>query len=264
LRWADAVVCMVTSAYLASPWCAAEVGVARSQGSRLLPLLAERGVEYPLLEWSQYADLASDPDAARVALAAALRRVDAAGGWGWLDGRSPFPGLRPFDVEEHRVFFGRAAEVRALAELMRSPAERAGREVLLVVGPSGCGKSSLVRAGLLPVMAAEPNWWALAPLVPGADPVGALTRELAAGVWSRYWRGGESARLLWGAGRVSVSDGWGAGLWAVAVDEQVWAQDELDLSRVSAPRGRPPAPARGASVPVPRWPRRVGAAATPS
>jgi WD40 repeat protein len=181
LRWADAVVCLVTSAYLASPWCAVEVGVARSQGSRLLPLLAERGVEYPLLEWSQYANLASDPAAARAALTAALRRVDVAGGGGWPDDRSPFPGLRPFDVEEHRVFFGRAADVRALAELMRSPAERAGRGVLLVVGPSGCGKSSLVRAGLLPVMAAEPNWWALAPLVPGADPVGALTRELAAG-----------------------------------------------------------------------------------
>ena len=81
LRWADAMVCLVTSAYLASPWCAAEVGVARSQGSRMLPLLAEVGVEYPLLEWSQYADLVSDPVAARAALGAALRRVDAAGGW---------------------------------------------------------------------------------------------------------------------------------------------------------------------------------------
>jgi hypothetical protein len=40
LRWADAVVCLVTSAYLASGWCNAEVGVARSRGSRLLPLLA--------------------------------------------------------------------------------------------------------------------------------------------------------------------------------------------------------------------------------
>jgi type II secretory pathway predicted ATPase ExeA len=181
LRWADAMICLVTSAYLASPWCAAEVGVARSQGSRLLPLLAERGVEYPLLEWSQYADLVSDPVAARAAVAAALRRVDAAGGWGWPDDRSPFPGLRPFDVDQHRVFFGRAAEVEALAGLLRSPAERAGRRVLLVVGPSGCGKSSLVRAGLLPVVAEEPGWWTLPPLVPGADPVAVLIRELAAG-----------------------------------------------------------------------------------
>jgi TIR domain/Novel STAND NTPase 1 len=181
LRWADAVICLVTSAYLASPWCAAEVGIARSQGSRLLPLLAEQGVEYPLLEWSQYADLVSDPEAARAALAAALRRVDVAGGWGWPDGRSPFPGLRPFDVDQHRVFFGRAVEVEALAGLLRSPAEQAGGGMLLVVGPSGCGKSSLVRAGLLPLVAEEPGWWTLAPLVPGVDPEAVLTRELAVG-----------------------------------------------------------------------------------
>jgi hypothetical protein len=180
LRWADAIICLVTSAYLASPWCAAEVGVARSQGSRLLPLLAERGVEYPLLEWSQYADLASDPAAARAAVAAALRRVDAAGERGWPDDRSPFSGLRPFDTDQHRVFFGRATEVQTMTELLRSPAEQAGRRVLLVVGPSGCGKSSLVRAGLLPAVAEEPGWWTLPPLVPGSDPMAALTRELAA------------------------------------------------------------------------------------
>jgi WD40 repeat protein len=180
LRWADAVVCLVTSAYLASAWCAAEVGIARSRGSRLLPLLAEPGVVHPLLPSTQYADLARDPIASRQALAAALRRVDAAGGRGWPDGRSPFPGLRPFDVDQQRVFFGRAGEVKALAGLLRSPAERTGGAVVLVVGPSGCGKSSLVRAGLVPMMVDEPGWWTVAPFVPGADPVAALTRELAA------------------------------------------------------------------------------------
>jgi hypothetical protein len=73
------------------------------------------------------------------------------------------------------VFFGRSREVQQLSELVRSPAEQA---VLLVVGPSGCGKSSLVRAGLLPVMADEPGWRTLAPMLPGADPVVALAREL--------------------------------------------------------------------------------------
>jgi hypothetical protein len=38
LRWADAVVCVVTPAYVASTWCAAEVGIAVSRGSRLLPV----------------------------------------------------------------------------------------------------------------------------------------------------------------------------------------------------------------------------------
>jgi energy-coupling factor transporter ATP-binding protein EcfA2 len=88
--------------------------------------------------------------------------------------------LRPFEAEQHRVFFGRAEEVRKLAELLRSPAERAEGAALLVVGPSGCGKSSLVRAGLLPVLAREPGWRVLPALLPGADPVGVLARELAA------------------------------------------------------------------------------------
>ncbi len=175
LRWADAVVCVVTSAFLASKWCLYEVGYARSQGSLLLSVRAELGVDHPLVKAAQYADLVDDPAAGRVALVEALRRVDDLGGYGWPDDKSPFPGLRPLEVDEHRVFFGRSWEVQQLAQWVRSPTERA---VLLVVGPSGCGKSSLVRAGLLHVMADEPGWWTLAPMLPGADPVAALAREL--------------------------------------------------------------------------------------
>ncbi len=179
LRWADAVVCVVTSAAVASGWCWTEIGIALSRGSRLLPVRAEPGVDHPLLASAQYADLTRDPVTARAALVEALRQLDAAGGRGWPDDRSPFPGLRPLDVDEHRVFFGRHNEVEQLAELLRSPVERAEGAVLLVVGPSGCGKSSLVRAGLLSVMADEPSWWTLPPILPGADPVAALARGLA-------------------------------------------------------------------------------------
>jgi hypothetical protein len=59
-------------------------------------------------------------------------------------------------------------------------AQRGEAAALVVVGPSGCGKSSLVRAGLVPVMAEEPGWWTLGPMLPGADPVAALVREFAA------------------------------------------------------------------------------------
>jgi hypothetical protein len=189
LRWADAVVCVVTSAYLASRWCTAEVAISWSRGSRLLPLRAEPGVADALLISVQYTDYTQDPGAARAALDEALRRVDAAGGRGWPDGRSPFPGLRPFDIDQHRVFFGRTDESGELAELLRSPAERTKGAALLVVGPSGCGKSSLVRAGLLPIMADEPGWWTLAPIVPGADPVAALVRELANARGDSTWAG---------------------------------------------------------------------------
>jgi TIR domain len=183
LRWADAVVCVLTSAYRDSTWCAAEVGIAQAHGSRLLPLLAESGAEHPLLPPGRYqfALLVNDPVAARAALAEALRRVDAAGGLGWPDDRSPFPGLRPFEPDLHRVFFGRHAEVAALADQLRSLATAADAAMVLVVGPSGCGKSLLVRGGLLPVMAGEPGWETLPAMVPGADPVAELTRAVAVG-----------------------------------------------------------------------------------
>ncbi len=180
LRWADAVVCVLTSAYLASIWCTAEVAAARSQGSLLLPLRAEPDLTHPLLNGVQHTDLVGDPVAAPAALVAALRRIDAAGGLGWPDDRSPFPGLRPFDIKQHRVFFGRTDEVEQIAELLRSGAQRAKGAALLVVGPSGCGKSSLVRAGLMPTMAGEPGWRILPPILPGSDPVGALAKELVA------------------------------------------------------------------------------------
>lgn len=176
LRRVDAVVCVVTSAFLASRWCTAEVAIARSRGIRLVPVLAEPGVRDPLLTSSHHTDLAKDPDRARDFLLEALRRVEAS----WPEDRSPFPGLAPLDVDQHLVFFGRAEETRELAKVLRSPAEQVQCAAVLVVGPSGCGKSSLVRAGLVPAMAGEPDWWALPPMVPGADPLAALARTLAA------------------------------------------------------------------------------------
>ena len=209
LRWADAVVCVITTAYVNSPWCSAEVAIARSRGSRLLPVLAESGVtEHPLLETLQYADAAQNGSAARLMLAEALRRVDRSGGSGWPDDRSPFPGLRPFDTDERMVFFGRGDEVARIAASLRSPAERADASALLVVGPSGCGKSSLVRAGLIPAMAAESDWFTLPAVMPGADPVAALIRALAEGAPDAglYWTVGEVRSRLSKEGFRSLVD----------------------------------------------------------
>jgi WD40 repeat protein len=179
LRWADAVVCLVTASYRDSAWCTAEVGIARSQGSQLLPLRAKPGVTHPLLTPSQYqyGDL-EDRLKARTTLLEALSRLDVAGGWGWPDGRSPFPGLRPFDTDLHRVFFGRKNEVEEVAKRLRSPADFEAGGILLVIGPSGCGKSSLVRAGLLPRMALESGWHTLPAMVPGRHPMATLAREI--------------------------------------------------------------------------------------
>jgi WD40 repeat protein len=198
LRWADAVVCLLTPAYLTSVWCTAELVTAQNRGSRLLPVRAEPGVDHPLLKAVQRADAATDISVARAKLAEALRRLDAAGGAGWSDDRPPFPGLRPFDTDQHRVFFGRTREIEQLATLLRSPGERAEGAVLLVVGPSGCGKSSLVRAGLLPVMAGEPGWQTVPAILPGTQPVAALTRELTvtAHQWGLGWSTADIRRRL--------------------------------------------------------------------
>jgi hypothetical protein len=74
LRWADAVVCVVTAAYRASTWCSAEVGIARSRGSVLLPLRVEPAADHPLLPMRQCADLTGDADGARDRLVKAVAR----------------------------------------------------------------------------------------------------------------------------------------------------------------------------------------------
>ena len=57
---------------------------------------------------------------------------------------NPFPGLRPFEMQEKYLFFGREDQT---VELLK----RLGQaRFMAVVGTSGSGKSSLVRAGLLP------------------------------------------------------------------------------------------------------------------
>ena len=194
LRAADAMICLITRAYLASMWCHTEVGIAKAVGSLLLPVLAENvqraqdaqdvqrvELDYPLVPAAryQYVDYASDPTRARAELGRRLRRLDAGGGAGWPDDKSPFPGLGPFEPGWHRAFFGRHAEVRALTGRLRAWG-KVERGLLVVVGPSGCGKSSLVRAGLSQALATDREWEVLATVRPGAEPIAALARALAA------------------------------------------------------------------------------------
>jgi hypothetical protein len=178
LRLADAVVCLVTRAYVTSNWCAAEVGIADSLGCLLLPLRAEAGVVHPLMESLQYADYHADPQAAWVRLVGVLRAADGAGGGGWREGDNPYPGLEAFTAALARMFFGRAPEIRELSGRLRSVA-RAGGGMLAIAGPSGCGKSSVLRAGLLPALDNDPHWLVTPPWQPQDDPLAGIARALA-------------------------------------------------------------------------------------
>jgi WD40 repeat protein len=94
--------------------------------------------------------------------------------------RSPFAGLRTFDVADALLFFGRETETEELLECLRRD------PLLLVIGDSGCGKSSLVRAGLIPALLRGrfhdgQNWvgqWRVAITRPGNDPFGELAENL--------------------------------------------------------------------------------------
>jgi hypothetical protein len=78
LRRADVVVCMVTSAYVASPSCTFEVSTAQLLPKALLPVQVELGVAHQLLESVQHIDLTGDRDAVPAPLITALRRGDIA------------------------------------------------------------------------------------------------------------------------------------------------------------------------------------------
>jgi WD40 repeat protein len=181
LRWADAVVCVVTPSFVKSAWCAAEVGAAYVLGSEILPARASaEQVDATLLDLKQFVDVVHDADGARERLRSRLDIVDGGGGRGWPDGKSPYPGLRAFDLGDHSVFFGRTREIKEVTERLRSPTQRSARAVLTVVGSSGCGKSSLVRAGVRPRLAGAQDWLTIPPMLPRSDPVGNLARSLAA------------------------------------------------------------------------------------
>jgi hypothetical protein len=181
LRWADAVVALVTRSYRRSEWCSAELGVAQSRGSKLIPVRAEPGIDHPLIPDSTlFIDYAADPVGGKARLAEALAR---AGGRGWPDDRNPYPGLRAFDADWQQVFCGRGEETKQLIDALRALDVQARRAMLVVEGPSGCGKSSLVRAGLLPRMTGEPGWLVAPPVEPAGppgQPLRCLARSLAA------------------------------------------------------------------------------------
>ncbi|MFJ9728103.1 AAA family ATPase [Streptomyces sp. NPDC101209] len=96
-------------------------------------------------------------------------------------GVCPYRGLASYRQEDARWFFGRERSTRALLEQLRA-AEKSGGLVMLV-GASGAGKSSLLNAGLVNAvrggaLGGESDGQTVLQLLPGADPLGELTRRI--------------------------------------------------------------------------------------
>jgi len=90
---------------------------------------------------------------------------------------NPFPGLRPFRIEESHLFFGREGQSdEVLLKLSKN-------RFVGVIGPSGSGKSSFIYCGVLPILYggfltdASPDWEVVVSR-PGASPIDNLAESL--------------------------------------------------------------------------------------
>ena len=84
--------------------------------------------------------------------------------------KNPFPGLRPFSMEESHLFFGREGQTDEVLDKLSK------NRFVAVIGPSGAGKSSFVYCGVLPILyggfvtGTGPNWDVVVTR-PGSGPV---------------------------------------------------------------------------------------------
>lgn len=97
--------------------------------------------------------------------------------YGEIRGGNPFPGLRPFSLDECHLFFGREGQAdEILVKLSQN-------RFITVMGYSGSGKSSLMYCGLIPVLyggfmtQTGPHWNAVITR-PGDSPINNLAASL--------------------------------------------------------------------------------------
>ncbi|MBY0434732.1 MAG: High-affnity carbon uptake protein Hat/HatR [Cyclobacteriaceae bacterium] len=90
---------------------------------------------------------------------------------------NPFPGLRPFKIDESHLFFGREGQSdEVLLKMSKS-------RFVGVIGPSGSGKSSFIYCGVLPILYggfltdSSPNWEVIVTR-PGSNPIDNLAESL--------------------------------------------------------------------------------------
>ncbi len=87
---------------------------------------------------------------------------------------NPFPGLRPFGIQESHLYFGRSIQVdEVIAKLLR-------HQFVAILGYSGSGKSSLVRAGVIPTLRqrSDEGEWQVLVTRPGTSPIANLAEVL--------------------------------------------------------------------------------------
>lgn len=90
---------------------------------------------------------------------------------------NPFPGIRSFEPNEAKLFFGREARIDELISILLK------KRFVAVLGSSGCGKSSLIKAGVIPTLfnrdaEKEKSVWRQFFFRPGDDPIQNLANSM--------------------------------------------------------------------------------------
>jgi formylglycine-generating enzyme required for sulfatase activity len=177
----EAVVFLVSQAWLNSGWCLKEFNLAQRLHKRLFGVLIEDGIPFAdlpanLTSTWQMVQLATGQDhvmlrvtvpvtgeEAHVTFSAeGLKRLKRGLEEAGLDpkyfawppnhdpNRPPYRGLLPLEAEDAGIFFGRDAPIVEALDSLRALRESAAPRLLVILGASGSGKSSFLRAGLLP------------------------------------------------------------------------------------------------------------------
>jgi WD40 repeat protein len=191
----EAVLFLVSRAWLDSRWCQKELTLADKLNKRLFAVLTEpfEPAELPtdLSRTWQIVDLASgrDHQLFRVTLprthdeshvhfsAEGLTRLKAGLIKAGLDprffswppasepDRAAYRGLRPLEAEDAGIFFGRDAPMIEALDQLRGMREAAPPRLLVILGASGAGKSSFVRAGLIARLARDERAFVPLPII---------------------------------------------------------------------------------------------------
>ena len=179
----EAVLCLISRAWLDSRWCLKEFMLANSLNKRLFGVLIEPldPIDLPpdLSGTWQVVDLASGQDhrvfrvlqprthrESHVTFSQeGLKRLRAGLVKAGLDprffrwppdcdpNRPPYRGLLPLQAEDAGIFFGRDAPIVEALDELRGLRAAPPPRILVILGASGAGKSSFLRAGLFARMA---------------------------------------------------------------------------------------------------------------
>jgi hypothetical protein len=166
LRRCQALLIVLTPAWLESIWCRNELAIAREKGKAIFVVRVKPCAAGPVIPAIQEVDLTHDRDAALVKLARGLKEhgLDPASAFDWRPDRPIYPGLAAFDLDDAAIYFGRSGESWQVVETLRRMRLQAlgAPKLLLITGASGSGKSSLMRAGVLSRLRKEQLSWLVA------------------------------------------------------------------------------------------------------